>query len=344
MNPALLLLLAGGAVAVAVAASSSSSGPSVVEQPTGLLGSSDTMIRIFELYSKQMENLTNDELDELGKINAAAKGIQFKTAKDFAFEYKGEEAWFYVYRRTYYLPPGAEYVENPDMFSAWAKGTGNLSDTLHTTPDPYAAIVRIPQSQPTAIDRVCNDTRRADCYTTEFYDWFDRKIGFIVQDNTVHGQSDLMVIVDGYAKGFKDIWSAVGKELLKEVAAVASNYPGIGTAISVAVTFLEQIGSGASIENASIAAGRNAVPSAFRAAYDIGVGLATQGKLDVDAALKVAMAAAISTGVITGDVLEKYNTAKASYEQAKAVGVEIKDDLGQLGDAIQIAQAAAKAA
>jgi hypothetical protein len=59
----------------------------------------------------------------------------------------------------------------------------------------------------------------------------------------------------------------------------------------------------------------------------LGVGLATQGELDVEAALKVAMAMAISEGVISGDVLEKYQTIKSAYEDAREIGAGI-DGLG----------------
>jgi hypothetical protein len=156
-----------------------------------------------------------------------------------------------------------------------------------------------------------------------FTDWFGRNIGNFQIPLTVWGRSDFEVILKGISNGI----AKIAPHTAEAAADIASNFPGVGTAVAAAITFLAEVGRGASVENASLAAGRSAVPSSLRAAYDLGVGLATQGELDVEAALKVGMAMAISEGVISGDILEKYQTIKSAYEDAREIGAGI-DGLG----------------
>jgi hypothetical protein len=263
------------------------------------------MVRIYELYSRKRSQLTQAELDELGSINAASKGLTYLPLVQFANQWPDPDdigglhkAW----RQSFFLPPGVSTETGPDAFSAWGD-----NDTL-----------------------VCTEYMLGNsCHKGYYIDWFFRPIGSYYSDNLVKGQSDLEDIGKGFYKDFKE----VGPEFLKAVAKVASNYPGIGTAIASAATFLVQVGAGASVEDATLAAGRAAVPSALQSAYDVGVGLATRGEIDYQAALDVAMAIAISQGFVTGDVLERYQTIQAAYEDAKEVGAGLEG----LGTAVNVA-------
>lgn len=323
MNPSLLILLAAGAaVAVAVAAGSSSGGGG---GELGIVQSSKDMVDIFEFYSKKMSELTPDKLETLGRLNANAKGIPFYTVEEWISMGNSTPQKWDEYKRNYFLPPGVSTEKGPDLFTEWASYDGEFANTVNFF-TPYKPVL------------VCSEYFITEaCAKGVFVDFFGRTIGTFKGNGTVYGQSDLWEISKGFGKQFKDLWKSAGGDFLKAVASVASNYPGIGTAVAVGVTFLSEVGSGASLENAALSAGRSAVPSSLQAAYDVGVGLATQGELDYEAALEVAMAAAISQGIVTGDVLERYNQIKQAYDDAKKAGVEVKGGLGGLGTAGKIA-------
>lgn len=315
MSPALLALLGLGTIGIiAVAASSGHASGGV----SGLVQDSEEMSRIFELYSHKRTELTGAELDELAKLNGKAKGVAFQTFAEWMYSHTSEYdsgTSALMWRQTFFLPPGVNPDTGPDMFSVWADYAG-VNCTQYMAGGPGGS-------------GICMDGTAVD--------WFGRAIGHYHQDNVVQGTSDLEAIGKGYYRDFKKIWDAAGHEFVKEIASVASNYPGIGTVVASAVTFLEAVGSGASIEDATVAAGRAAIPSSLRAAYDVGVGLAVNGELDVKAALSVAMAAAISSGAIAGDVLEKYNTMKKAYDDAQAVKGNLDTGLGTLGNAVEVA-------
>jgi hypothetical protein len=338
MNPtALVLLLLGGAAAVAVAAASSS--PSTTDEPKpsddDLLSSAERMVLLFDLYTAQnLSQLDDDELWTLAQLNTEAKGLPLIDREGVISVARavvpsqplagiGQVQGISIpgalktYRMYFFLPPGAamagdvpivtkEYLKRPipDIYSVWAGET------------------RL----------VCNDGGFGDaCHDGYYEDWFGRIYGTF-KDET----SDFDAISKGILKDLKVVWQNAGPELLKYIAQMASNYPGIGTVVATGVTFLASVGQGMSVENAALAGARAAVPSALRSVYDIGVGLAVNGSLDVKAALTVAMAAAISQGVISGDVLEKYNTIKAAYESAKATGETIEGGLGSLSTAVNV--------
>lgn len=318
MNPLLLILFAGVAVAVAASASGGSDSPSgpMSEEDRLLVESSERLVRIYELYTTPYAKLTSDEIDELAHLNAEAKGITYVPLEDLAKAYMASGIqktplnnfkFITAYRRQYWLPPGVNEEKGPDVFSGWG------------------------QAEPIMVCHQFYVT--GECQYGGYYDWFGRLVGAHIGDGTVHGQSDLKVIADGFYDGLTDIWKDAGSDILRGIADVASNYPGIGTVIASGVTFLEAVGSGASLEEASLSAGRAAVPSTLRAAYDVGVGLATKGELDVKAALSVAMAAAISQGVIDGAILEKFETIKSAYEDAS----EVRKNLGHLGTVVNVA-------
>jgi len=326
--------LAGGAAALVVASNSKPPVPTSDE----LVESSRKTVRVFELYSTPMWNLTDDDMVELAKLNAEAKGIPYKTLQEFSDAREmgsGPVPFPYDYQRLYFLPPGASQDTGPDSFTAWADSpwpTGNSHNQYRPTYQGSFIDCTKFQGERYGGSRVRNPSGASaeDCYEGTLRDFFWRQVGTFKGDEN-YGKSDLEVMLSGYAEGFKDIWSAVGGDVLKTTADIASNFPGIGTAVAAGATFLEAIGSGKSLEVASLAAARGAVPSTMRAVYDIGVGLATQGSLDVEAVMSIAMAAAIQQGAISGDVLEKYNQIKSAYEDAKAAGVEISDDLNHLG-------------
>ncbi len=331
MNPLVFLLLAGAAVAV-VAASSSSTEASPKSEDEKLLASAQKMVLLFDLYTAQTRrNLDDEELYSLAKLNADAKGIQLldregilsfakanipsQTINEFG-KVQGmaiPEALAY-YRQAFFLPPGT------------ASSHDGADDTGRPVPDIYSV-----WGGETRL--VCEDGGFADaCHTGYFQDWFGRSYGHY-HDN----DSDIDAISSGFLKDLNAAWDAAGPGLLSYIASMASNFPGIGTAISVGVTFLSAVGEGASLENAALASARSAIPSAFRSVYDIGVGLAVKGTFDLDAALTVAMATAISQGAINGDVLNTYNTIKTAYEDAKATGEQIEGGLGTLSGAIKVA-------
>lgn len=328
MNPAIVIALLAGAAVVAVAASSpsapSNAAPSLVEQ-------ADAMVTIFQYYEKGAGWLTNEEFEHLGRLNAQAKGIEYMTADQYAdMIHDGEGKnlhdtpnWeFYwaaigMWWRNYYLPPNYEWVEGKaDMFTAWSiKPTVQefiKSDRKH----PPRADIRL-QCTLRYAGGLGTPEGEGPCGKGKYWDIFYRVVGTLddPKAGTVYGTSDLMAIGEGIVDDFKGAVPAV----LRAIASVASNYPGIGTAIAAGATFLAEVGSGASLEDAALASGRAAVPSALTGAYDIGVGLATKGELDAGEALKVAMAMAISQGVINGDVLEQFETIKQAYNDYQEV-------------------------
>jgi hypothetical protein len=336
MNPTALVLLLLGGAAVAVAASSGTSSPPKPSSDDDLVSSAERMVLLFDMYTAQtLSQLDDEELWTLAKLNTEAKGLPLPSREgvisvarvkvpsqplDTLGRVQGMSlpGALKTYRMYYFLPPGAamagdvtevtkEYLARPvpDIYSVWAGET------------------RL----------VCNDGGFGDsCHDGYYEDWFGRIYGTF-KDNT----SDLEAIGQGVLKDLKVVWENAGPALLKYVAQMASNFPGIGTVVASGVTFLSAVGQGMSVENAALASARAAVPSALRSVYDIGVGLAANGTLDVKAVLTVAMAAAISQGVITGDVLEKYNTIKAAYESAKATGETIEGGLGSLSAAVNVA-------
>jgi hypothetical protein len=328
VNPVVFLLLAGAVAAVAV--SSQSSKP--VDEEDDLLASSQKMVLLFDLYTAQRRvDLSDDELYALARLNAEAKGItlidregvlsiaKVKIASqslDTFGKVQGMEIPEAVsyYRQAFFLPPGV------------AKSHDGADDAGRSAPDIYsiwAGETRL----------VCEDGGFGDaCHKGYFQDWFGRSYG-AYHDN----DSDFEVISSGFLDQLKTVWNAAGSQLLSYIASMASNFPGIGTAVSVGITFVSEVGKGVSLKNAALTSARAAVPSALRSAYDIGVGLATSGKIDIEAALTIAMAAAISQGAIDGEVLAKYNTIKKAYEDAKATGEQLEGGLGSLGTAVDIA-------
>lgn len=66
------------------------------------------------------------------------------------------------------------------------------------------------------------------------------------------------------------------------IAPIASTFPGIGTAAGAALTVAAEIGAGHSLKDAAIAAARNSVPGGVlgKAAFDVGVGLASGQRID----------------------------------------------------------------
>lgn len=330
MNPLVFLLLAGAAVAVMASSSSSSEKPKSEDEK--LLASAQKMVMLFDLYTAQTRrNLDDDELYALAKLNADAKGIQLLDREGILSFAKTNipsqplhgfdnvqgmaipEALAY-YRQSFFLPPGV------------ASSHDGADDTGRPIPDIYSV-----WGGETRL--VCQDGGFGDaCHTGYFQDWFGRSYGHY-HDN----DSDLDAISSGFMKDLQGAWNAAGPGLLKYIAGMASNFPGIGTVIATGVTFLAAVGEGASLENAALAGARAAIPSALRSVYDIGVGLAVKGTFDLDAALTVAMATAISQGAINGDVLATYNTIKTAYEDAKATGEQIEGGLGTLSGAIKVA-------
>lgn len=326
MNPALFILLAGAVAFVAISAGSSSG------ESSSFVEDAESMTEIFQFYTTKMGELSNDELTRLGKLNAAAKGLKYYSVDEWISLGNNYTTAWNQYKRNYFLPPGVSDTTGPDMFSEWA------SNDVVSTINWFT-----PSTEP---NFTCTEyfvgglgsSESGPCSKGIYTDWFGRQVGTYKGDGTVHGQSDLTFIGRGLLKEFKDLWKASSHDFLQYVASVASNYPGIGTVVAAGVVFLEELGSGASLENAAVAAGRAAVPSALRSAYDVGVGLATTGDLDVEKALGVAMAAAISQGVINGDVLERYNQIKDGYEQAKAAKLEVQSDLKTLNKVVNEAK------
>lgn len=331
MNPSLLLLLAGGAVVVVAAASSKPSAPTTET----LVDSSQKMVRIFDLYSRSMSALTNDEMEELGRLVADSKGIEFVRWTEI------QNFDLFDYVRKYFLPSNADREKGPDFFTGWSSTPfpeRNSKNDFNPLYEPWLDCYRTQGARydqgSTTSGHVAS--RRGDCYRGTLRDFFWREVGTFEGDED-YGKSEFMTLVDGISSGLKDVWGAVGSDVLKTTADIASNFPGIGTAVAAAATFLEAIGSGESVESATLAAARGSVPSSLRAMYDIGVGLATQGKLDIQAALTVAMATAISSGVISGDVLEKYKVIQGAYLDAKEAGVQVRDGLEHLGAVTDLA-------
>jgi hypothetical protein len=161
------------------------------------------------------------------------------------------------------------------------------------------------------------------CHKGYYVDYFGRRIGDFYASNVVKGRSDLQVIAEGFYGNISSIWEEAGPEILRQVASVASNYPGVGTVVAVGASFLAEVGEGASLGDASLAAARSAIPSALTAVYDIGVGLATQGNLNYEAAMKIALATAISESGLDGAVLQKMRTIKDGYDTARAIGIGV---------------------
>lgn len=335
MNPSLLLLLAGGAAVAAVAVSNSKPSAPTTSQ---LVDSSKTVVQIFDLYSRPMSRLSNEEMVKLGQLIADSKGIPFEHWPSYGYH---PEFDLFDYTHKFFLPPNADQNKGPDFFSGWSSTPFEDRHSNNDFSPLYEPWLDCSTTQGSRYEQGSTTSghvpsRPGDCYEGTLRDFFWREIGSFKGDEN-YGKSEFMVLVDGISAGLQDVWSAVGSDVLKTTADIASNFPGVGTVVAAGATFLEAIGSGESLAVASLAAARGSVPSSLRAAYDIGVGLATQGELDIEAALSVAMASAITSGVIDGDVLEKYNTIKKSYEDAKAAGVEIRDNLGHLQSATSLA-------
>lgn len=329
MNSTAILLLVGGAAAVTVAAASSTKPPSA---EASLFNDAEQMVKIFNFYSTSYTSLTEAEREELAKLNLAAKGesgfvsaVQFgESTKDSLghnlFETSDSLFWhaaWGTYNRRNYLPPGvSNNIKGPDSFSAWIA-------------DGWAPWLNCTQRFVSGL----GSTAEGQCGKGTLYDGFFRAIGSIDNPDAgvVKGESDLMAIGEGLADDFKSAAPAV----LRGIASVASNYPGIGSAIAVGATFLAEVGEGASLQDASLRAGKAAVPSSLQGAYDVGVGLATTGELDIEKTLTVAMALAISQGAIDGKVLERFETIKQAYNDAK----EVQGNLGTLGTTIDVATA-----
>lgn len=313
MNPALLILLALGVVGLAM---TSGSAPAPATPEDELVANAESMVQIFNFYSRKHSELSDGEREQLGRLNAAAKGVSWISEIQWANERglltTSNELYYHGvwghYNQTYYLPPNANDSKGPDLFTAWL--------------DDWA-----PWFQCTARAGGLGDPNPW-CVKGTFRDGFFRLIGTYDVGTTVYGQSDLMLIGEGLAKQFADLWKVVGPGLLKAVASVASNYPGIGTAISVALTFVAEVGSGASVGHAALESAKAAIPAGIRGVYDLGVGLAETGKLDPEKAATVAMAFAISTGVLDGAISERYEAIKKGFDDAKSVGI---------GDAIAVA-------
>lgn len=328
MNPAIVIALLAGAAVVAVAASSpsipSKSEPSLVDQ-------AEAMVTIFKYYQKGAGWLTQEEFENLGRLNAQAKGITYQTQEEYELaihdgegnNLKNTPHWeFYyaaigMYWRNYYLPPNYEWVEGKaDMFTAWSI-TPTVKEFLDSDrKHPPRSTLRL-ECTYRYVGGLGTPEGEGPCGKGKYWDVFYRVVGSLddPKAGTVYGTSDLMAIGEGIVEDFKGAVPAV----LRAIASVASNYPGIGTAIAAGATFLAEVGSGASLDEAALAAGRAAIPSALTGAYDIGVGLATKGELDAAEALKVAMAMAISQGVINGDVLEQFETIKQAYNDYQEV-------------------------
>lgn len=329
MNPLIFLLLAGAVVAVAATAQPSAP---ALDEDAELLASAQKMVLLFDLYTSQNRlSLDDKEILALARLNAKAKGIPLLDDEGILSIAKVKipsqplvgfgkvqgakipDALSY-YRCAFFLPPGAAKSQDgaddngrpiPDLYSVWA-----YEDRL-----------------------VCEDGGFGDaCHQGYWQDWFGRTYGWY-HDN----DSDLDAISSGFLKDLKDVWSAAGSQLVSYFAKMASNFPGIGTAVSVGITFLSEVGKGASFKNAALTSARAAIPSALQGAYDVGVGLAVNGELDLEQALTVAMAAAISQGAIDGEVIAKYNAIKQAYEDTKAAGEQIEGGLGSLGTAVNIA-------
>lgn len=327
MNSTAILLLVGGAAAVAIAAGSSSK---EVSPEDTLFNDAEQMVKIFTFYSTSYTTLTEIEREELARLNLAAKGeqhyvtpVQFGEAtKDGSGRnlFQTQDSMFWhaawgTYNRRNFLPPGvATTIKGPDSFSAWI--ADGWQPWLNCT-QRFVGGLGSGQDGP--------------CGKGTLYDGFFRAIGSIDNPDAgvVRGESDLMAIGEGLAADFKGAAPAI----LRGIASVASNYPGIGTAIAVGATFLAEVGEGASIENATLRAGKAAVPSSLQGAYDVGVGLATTGELDVEKTLTVAMALAISQGAIDGKVLERFETIKQAYNDAKEVQGNLDTTLGGTLDA-----------
>lgn len=329
MNPALVILLLGGAVLAAAAASSNnSSEASAPKSP--LVQDAEALVRIFDLYSRSRGTLSEAECQELAKLNADSKGETFIDELSFAKQVKDSAgknlletsdtlffraAWG-TYNRRFYLPPGVSYdIKKPDIFSAWI---ADYWPPLFNCTMRYVGGLGTPEGS-------------GLCGKGTLFDGFYRIIGTVDDPNAgvVRGESQLMDIGEGLAEDFKSAIPTV----LRAVASVASNYPGIGTAIASGATFLAEVGSGESLENAALASAKAAVPSSLQGAYDVGVGLATTGDLDVKEALTVCLALAISEGVVDGVIIERFETMKKAYNDAKG-GAQV------LTGSIEVASAA----
>lgn len=280
-------------------------------QPSGILADAEKMVRIYELYSTKLSQLTPAQVEELARYNAEAWGIAYQPVNEFVAARSldpGFDMWGEIWRwRIYFLLPKGTQLAKPDIFTEWAGGSVSF-----ICDEEYELV---PEPRP--------------CYRGRFVDFFGRLVRDYQMDTTVHGQSDLMAIGEGYVRDFKKIWEVAGRDLTSAIASAASNYPGIGTAVASAITFLSEVGSGASIEEASIAAGRAAVPSTLRSAYDVGVGLAVNGELDEKALATLAMSFAISEGVIDGEVLARYNTIKRAYEDSQQAASNLRHTISQ---------------
>lgn len=328
MNSTAILVLLGGAAAVAVAASAGSKSGSSSES-SELFNDAEKMVRVFEFYATSYGALTDSQREELAQLNLAAKGMDGYTSpiafgesvKDSQgrnlFQTSDSLFWHAAwgsYNQRNYLPPGVSTsIKGPDSFSAWI--ADGWEPWLNCTQRYVGGLG-------SGVDGPCGKGT--------LFDGFFRVIGSVDNPDAgvVRGESDLMAIGEGLADDFKSAAPAV----LRGIASVASNYPGIGTAIAAGATFLAEVGSGASLEDASLAAARSAVPSSLQGAYDVGVGLATTGELDVEKTLTVAMALAISQGAIDGKVLERFDTIKQAYNDAK----EVQGGLGTLGTVAQV--------
>lgn len=328
MNSTAVLVLLGGAAVVAVAASASSGTPAT--EGDKLFRDAEQMVKIFNFYATSMGQLTDTELQELARLNLKAKGEgKFYTEVQYGEMVKDSQgknlfqtsdsvffhaAWG-TYNSRYYLPPGvATDIKEPDAFSAW------IADRWPPWLDCTQRFV----------GGLGSPEGSGRCGKGTLFDGFFRTIGSLDDPNAgvVRGESDLMAIGEGLVEDFKGAAPAI----LRGVASVASNYPGIGTAIAVAATFLAEVSSGAGLEDATLVAGRSAVPSALQGAYDVGVGLALTGEFDVKKTITVAMALAISQGAIDGKVLERFDTIKAAYNDVK----EIQGGVGILDTAVQV--------
>jgi hypothetical protein len=254
------------------------------------------MVDIFNFYTTRRTSLTSAELDKLARLNASAKGIPYQTYTDVVHEIQGLVA------------------------------AGKVEESA-ITPNVVFGLYRSRMFLPPGIP---DNNGKPDMFSV----WAGSEPELIcTQYFVTHDCSDMTAIFEGVAEQFSDAWDSVGREVVHEVASVASNYPGIGTAISVAITALEQLGQGASLSDAALAAGRSAIPSVYRAAYDIGVGIVIDGKVPYDDLADVAMAAAISSGAVSGDVLERYNTIMTAYNDAKSTFEGVQE----LGTAVHVA-------
>lgn len=324
---------------------------------------------VFGLYTKKMGQLTSDEMEILAIMNARAKKIQYLTFADWiktqtphldapyrptsadgsqisadAFPIMQELVW--QYRRMYFLPPGANTRTGPDMYTEWANHGIPSKNGWEPNRGPlflcsqYAALIECePGHQLEYVgDPLCHEVD-GPCHRGFFLDWFGRQIGTFDDENaiTVYGTSDLQDIGEGLGAELKDLWNEAGYSFLRYVADIASNYPGYGTVVAAGITYLNEVGHGASNEDAAIAAGRAAVPETYRAMYDLGVGIAVKGEIDYELALDVAMTIAIQSGISDGEVIERFKQIKDAYESAKDTGYTVQGGLEAMEVAINVA-------